>query len=119
VSKADACDGLQRDHNDPLILVEKISSEYDRLRVADSVGVMIINKDRFEKFIHCIQQIKEYGFNHIIIIGECIHGILFIDCYSRLFRLDSMCKILWFLGDYSQRMMKKSEADWVAWGCCL
>jgi hypothetical protein len=94
VSKADACNEPQEDSNDPLILVEKISNGNDRLRVANSVGISILNKYPLEEYIDSIQQIKRYGFNHIIIIGECIYGILFIDCYSRLFRWDSMCDVL-------------------------
>lgn len=88
----------------PLILVENISSEYGRLRVANSVGMRIIKKKiLLKKYICSIQQIKKYGFNHIIVIGEFIYGIL---CFAGT---------LWFLGDYSQRVKKKSEAGRAAW----
>lgn len=71
----------------PLILVEKISSEYDRCKF---LVWGLSRKILLKKYICSIQQIKKYGFNHIIVIGEFIYGIL--------------CSVgtLWFLGDYSQ-----------------
>jgi hypothetical protein len=115
VPKADECDEPREDSNYSLILVEKISNGEDRLRVANSIGISILNKYPIEDYIDSIQQVKRYGFNHIIIIGECIYGILFIDCYSRVFRWDSMCDALWFLGDYSQRLKKKSKTGRAEW----
>ena len=34
--------------------------------------------------------IKEFGFDHIIIIGEHENGLLFLDCYGRVFDWDYM-----------------------------
>jgi hypothetical protein len=48
VLKVNARDEPRRNCNDSLILVEKISNESDRLHVADSVGIMIINKHPIE-----------------------------------------------------------------------
>ncbi|GES80607.1 hypothetical protein GLOIN_2v1883854 [Rhizophagus clarus] len=48
-------------------------------------------------------------FNHIIIIGECYAGLLFLDCYGRVFEWNnSMCGILWPLGDYLNEAPKVS-----------
>jgi hypothetical protein len=87
VSKADACNEPQEDIKDPLILVEKISNGNDRLRVANSVGISILNKYPIEEYIDSIQQIKRYGFNHIIVIGECIYGIFFYRLLQSLVSL--------------------------------
>jgi hypothetical protein len=73
VSRADACDEPQGDHNDPLILVEK---DFDRLRVANSVGMKIINHPPIERYIHSIQQINPYGFYRHWGVFACFVGIL-------------------------------------------
>ena len=39
--------------------------------------------------------VAEFGFNHIIIIGELDYGMVFLDCYGRLFQWEDMCQRLW------------------------
>ncbi|RHZ65093.1 hypothetical protein Glove_319g20 [Diversispora epigaea] len=107
----------------PLIKVEKIINESDCFRVATSLDLDLHSESphgdvvRYVKEdLTCyIEEVKLYGFDHIIIIGERYCGMLFLDCYGRVFDLDTMMNILWFFGDYFERLSKKSKADRIAW----
>nr|CAG8614810.1 1015_t:CDS:2 [Entrophospora candida] len=109
--------------NNPLIVVEKIMSESDSFRVATSLHLKLQSESPQDDVIRyvkedltCyIKEIKRYGFDHIIIIGERYCGMLFLDCYGRVFDLDSMTNVLWFLGNYFEIMPNESEAGRVAW----
>lgn len=41
----------------------------------------------FTEFTDYMESVAEFGFNHIIIIGEIDYGMVFMDCYSRCQRL--------------------------------
>ncbi|PKY40682.1 hypothetical protein RhiirA4_454112 [Rhizophagus irregularis] len=62
-----------------------------------------------------VEEVQEYGFNHIILIGEREHGIIFLDCYGRLFTLDTMTGVLWPLGDNFEEAVKKPWTGELAW----
>lgn len=34
--------------------------------------------ERLDNFYECV---VEFGFDHIIVIGEIVYGMLFLDCY--------------------------------------
>ncbi|PKY44589.1 hypothetical protein RhiirA4_149943 [Rhizophagus irregularis] len=36
-------------------------------------------------------------------------GLLFMDCFGRVFDLDSMGNVLWLLGDYSKRVERVTK----------
>ncbi|PKC01776.1 hypothetical protein RhiirA5_381473 [Rhizophagus irregularis] len=57
--------------------------------------------------------IAEFGFNHIIVIGEMLYGLLFIDCYGRVFQWEDMEQVLWPVGDSLEDM--KPYKDLVIW----
>ncbi|CAG8608246.1 6098_t:CDS:2 [Diversispora eburnea] len=57
-----------------------------------------------EHFKYELEKVKHYGFDHIIVTGERPFGILFLDCYGRVFDWDDMS------------VNKKSETGRVAWG---
>lgn len=101
-----SCDNL-------LIVVEKIMSNTDCFHVADSLGIKLQSEPQENYmgiyFTFYIDEIKWFGFSHIIIIGERHCGMLFLDCYNHVFDLDSLTHVLWFLGDYSEIMLKKSK----------
>ncbi|CAB4389066.1 unnamed protein product [Rhizophagus irregularis] len=40
----------------------------------------------FTEFTDYMESVAEFGFNHIIIIGEIDYGMVFMDCYSLLFQ---------------------------------
>ena len=79
-----------------LMVVEKIKNESDARRIAKSVWYELINKESdATDYLECIQT---FGFDHIIIIGEHENGLLFLDCYGRVFDWDYMTGVLRPLG---------------------
>ncbi|RHZ86863.1 hypothetical protein Glove_43g10 [Diversispora epigaea] len=117
VSTTGGSDVLQECCNNSLMIVEMIASESDRLRVANSVGSTIFNEHPLENHVTDMLLIKEYGFNHIIIIGERPCGILFLDCYNRAFDFDSITLLLWPLGTYSEEVKNESQSN--PWGVTI
>ncbi|CAG8790249.1 40202_t:CDS:2 [Gigaspora margarita] len=84
----------------PLMIVEMITYKSDHKRVANSLNYKLQGGD-LPNCICYMEHVKEYyGFDHIIIIGELHTVILFLDCYGSVFIWESMCYILWMLGDY-------------------
>ncbi|CAB5391566.1 unnamed protein product [Rhizophagus irregularis] len=87
-----------------------------------TVNVMASMKEgKIVKFINPVykpylEDIKAYGFDHVILIGECYNGMLFLDCYGRLFEWGNMMAVLWPLGDYWSVMSKGSSTRSVIWG---
>ena len=101
----------------PFMLVKTIANKKDRKRVANYLNCKLEVLGDPSTCICYMQIIKEHGFDHIIIIGECYAGILFLDCYGRVFEWDSMCNVLWSLGDYENDATKESWNGWhVIWG---
>ncbi|CAG8490303.1 7677_t:CDS:2 [Rhizophagus irregularis] len=62
-----------------------------------------------------VNEVQEYGFNHIILIGVREHGIIFLNCYGRLFILDTMTGVLWPLGDTLDEAVTKPWTGELAW----
>ncbi|RIA94370.1 hypothetical protein C1645_760224 [Glomus cerebriforme] len=124
VSASDEIDEVHGYHNNLPIIVDTIMNS-NRCNIANLLGFKLHDKDQEdyisyikEEFIGYIEEVKEYGFNHIIIIGEPYYGMLFLDCFGRVFNLDSMTNTLFFLGDYFKRVEKKAkglETEWVPW----
>src|SRR5207248_1497871 len=65
--------------NNSIMVVEKIKNECNRRRIATSVERSILSKE--PDLTYYMEGIKEFGFNHIIIVGERDDGMLFLDCY--------------------------------------
>ncbi|PKK59723.1 hypothetical protein RhiirC2_794417 [Rhizophagus irregularis] len=95
----------------PLMIVEMIANKLDRQRVADSFNCGVSSKNPSTSTI-CMEIIKSYGFDHIILIGKCYAGIIFMDCYSRVFEWESMCGVLWFLGDCLNNKPRINRVIW-------
>ncbi|CAB4401352.1 unnamed protein product [Rhizophagus irregularis] len=97
----------------------------NRCYIANSLGYKIYDKDQEdyikyikEEFNCYIEEVMEYGFDHIIIIGQQNCGILFLDCFGRVFNLDGMSSTLVFHGDYLEgveRVTKGFELKWMRW----
>ncbi|CAB4384407.1 unnamed protein product [Rhizophagus irregularis] len=66
--------------------------------------------DKLGCYYKCV---AEFGFNHIIVIGEMLYGLLFIDCYRRVFQWEDMEQVLWPVGDSLEDM--KPYKDLVVW----
>lgn len=102
-SEDDEVLGLLNDPSNSLMLVEMIACESDICRVAYSIGFEIKTKVPLEGLVIYIEHVKQYGFDHIIVIGELYFGMLFLDCYGRLFKWDQMEYMLLPLGDYLKK----------------
>ncbi|GBC06364.1 hypothetical protein RclHR1_00680008 [Rhizophagus clarus] len=106
------------------ILIDTIMKP-NRCYIANSLGYEIYDKDQedyinyIKEELNCyIEEVMEYGFEHIIIIGEQNCGILFLDCFGRVFNLDGMSSTLVFHGDYLEgveRVTKGFELKWMRW----
>ncbi|CAG8666218.1 15898_t:CDS:2, partial [Funneliformis caledonium] len=113
-SEDDEMLGLRNDPSNSLMLVEMIACESDICRIASYIGLEIKAKAPLEDLIIYMERVKRYGFNHIIIIGELYCGMLFLDCYGRLFEWNHMEYLLLPLGDYLKKDFQLDPA--VAWG---
>ncbi|CAG8644733.1 504_t:CDS:2, partial [Paraglomus occultum] len=107
--------------NNSPIIVERIS-ESDGIRVATSLHLKLQTEDPQEntmKELQCyITEIKQFGFHHIIVIGKRYCGMLFMDCFRRVFDWDSANYALWLLGDYFEIISKDESEEYgrIAWG---
>ncbi|CAG8657399.1 8336_t:CDS:2, partial [Paraglomus brasilianum] len=105
----------------PPIVVEIVDSS-NSSRVAISLG-LDLHIETPQDAIHyvkddliCyIEEVRGYGFNHIIIVGQRYCGMLFLDCYGRVFDLDNTNNILWFGGDYFEKMTNNRGVLSVPW----
>ncbi|CAB4407254.1 unnamed protein product [Rhizophagus irregularis] len=114
VPKGEKQDESQESCNNPknpLMIVEMIANKLDRQRVADSFNCGVSSKNPSTSTI-CMKIIKSYGFDHIILIGKRYAGIIFMDCYSRVFEWESMCGVLWFLGDCLNNKPRINRVIW-------
>jgi len=97
------------------MVVETIMKS-NRCYIANSLGFKLRDEDQEdyisyinEVLIDYIEESVEYGFDHIILIGELYCGILFLDCFCRVFNLDSMSNTLYFLGDYFKEVERVTK----------
>jgi hypothetical protein len=96
VSVRNENDGLASASNNSSILVNTFA---ERSRFASFIGHEFFTDSEAEDLTDYIACVEEFGFNHIIIIGEVDFGMIFLDCYGRIFKWDDENQILWPLGD--------------------
>jgi len=112
-------------HNSSSILVEKIKNKCDRHHVASSIMLRLSSEEselteselsdselddselNDSELTQYLEGIKEFGFSHIIIVGERDYGVFFLDCYGRMFDWDSINSLLWPLGNYLKHKPKR------------
>ncbi|CAB4392247.1 unnamed protein product [Rhizophagus irregularis] len=85
--------------SDSFIVVETFVKEQDRWRMAFTFGYDLPfgsrNPKKLFELTDYIERVAEFGFNYIIVIGEVDYGMVFMDCYGRLFHWEDACQILW------------------------
>lgn len=111
--KQDEVRGCRNSSTNPLMIVDMIASESDRCRVATYINR---NLESGDPPICYMRDVKQFGFDHIIIIGKRYCGLLFLDCFGRVFDWDSMSDVLWPLGDYWNLTTKESRTSSIVWG---
>ncbi|RIA98049.1 hypothetical protein C1645_813274 [Glomus cerebriforme] len=97
-----------------LMVIEKIKNKSNARRIATLTQCDLLKEEI--GFTDYIESVKEFGFNHIIIIGERDYGMLFFDCYGRIFDWDAMSFVLWPIGEYSEIIAGKSNTSQMVWG---
>ncbi|PKK63739.1 hypothetical protein RhiirC2_716766 [Rhizophagus irregularis] len=104
------------------MVVEIMESESNRhqLAVAANQGPCEVSSltecmNAKSDYLSYFDEVKNFGFNHIILIGKREYGIIFLDCYGRLFELDMMFGVLWPLGNSLEEAKTKPWTGEVAW----
>jgi hypothetical protein len=115
MSVRDAKDEVSSISNNLSILVETFENVSDRSHFASSIGYSILTDSEAEDLFYYIACVKEYGFNHIIVIGEVEFGMIFSDCYGRIFKWDDESMMLWPRGDPKNLSNMKKGEDWIGW----
>ncbi|PKY47591.1 hypothetical protein RhiirA4_462853 [Rhizophagus irregularis] len=96
------------------MVVDTFVDEFVRRNIASSICCDLpTNSSDPEKLGYYYECVAEFGFNHIIVIGEMLYGLLFLDCYGRVFQWENMEQVLWPVGDSLEDV--KSHEDLVVW----
>jgi hypothetical protein len=105
------------EYSDTPILVDTFKNRSDRHNIVTSIcGGNPIDIDKDPKELsYYIESIAEFGFNHIIIIGEVEYGILFLDCYERIFTWSDMCQMMFPLGTLEEAPKTLIEKNRLTW----
>ncbi|GBB94629.1 hypothetical protein RclHR1_23910001 [Rhizophagus clarus] len=125
VSVSDGYDEENGYSSNSSVVIDTIT-KFNRCHIANSTGFKLYDKDQEdyisyikEKLIGYIEEVERYGFDHIIVIGELNYSLLFLDCFGRMFYLDSLTSELFLLGDCSKRMERVTKGlmtdEWVPW----
>ncbi|CAG8638575.1 3567_t:CDS:2 [Funneliformis caledonium] len=116
-------DETPRCRNNTPMVVEMFASESNRQHVADTVyprpckvsnltDCMNVKSALYEY----VNDVRDFGFDHIILIGERDFGMIFFDCYGRIFELYTMDDALWPLRNPLEETATKPWTDnEVAW----
>src|SRR5207244_826925 len=73
------------------MVVDTFASEQVRRRVALFVGYRLpIDGHEPKQLIYDMECVARFGFSHIIFIGEYEYGMLFMDCFGRVFHWEDM-----------------------------
>ena len=83
-----------------LILVDAFE---DKSRIATFIDYEVLNGD-LKELIYYVTCVAEFGFDHIIIVGEADCGMIFLDCYGRVFLWEDESLMLWPLGDSPEKV---------------
>ncbi|GBC13970.2 hypothetical protein GLOIN_2v1477433 [Rhizophagus irregularis DAOM 181602=DAOM 197198] len=101
------------------MVVYTFVDESVRRNIASSIHIRLIDSKDLEKHDDFYEPIAEFGFEHIIVIGETYNGLLFLDCYERVFKWQQMQQTLWPLGDsleeVESRLKSNKQIDRVVW----
>ena len=113
-----------RNRNSSPMAIEVIANEYERKLFASYVnhGPCEVSN------LNCIKTgsdldfyvttVQEYGFNHIILVGKRDFGIIFLDCYGRVFLWCDEYLMLFPLGNSPEEASKSKnsiEEEELAW----
>src|SRR3954447_23441284 len=103
--------------NNIRILVDTFESKSDRCNIAFSIGCEDLMDSDPKDLIFYIANVARYCFDHIIIIGEINFGMIYLDCFGRVFLWEDMSQMLYPLRDSLEGAPKYSTKgqDRLAW----
>jgi len=118
VSQVPACavqNGKTLRYNNNSILVDAFEKS-GRSRIGTFIGFEILKDSDPKELTSYITSVAKFGFNHIIIIGEIYSGIVFLDCYSRVFVWEDEGQMVFPLGNSPEEASKRSiRGDKLGW----
>ncbi|CAG8532488.1 5729_t:CDS:2 [Paraglomus brasilianum] len=107
ISISDNGGGKYKDgENTDITLGEELDAFKDNSRIATLVDYEVLDSDPKELIYH-IRCVANFGFDHIIIIGETEYGMIFLDCYDRVFLWENESQMLWPLGNSPEEASKR------------
>ncbi|KAF0388439.1 hypothetical protein F8M41_011044 [Gigaspora margarita] len=102
--------------NNTLMVVDMFEDESSRRHLASSIGCELpVDSDDPKELTYYMANVAQFGFDHIIIIGEIENGMIFLDCYGRVFQWEEECQMLWPLGNSLEEAMSNDEKNQVPW----
>lgn len=99
--------------NNSLILVDTFEKSV-RSQIATFMSCEALTNTDPKELAYYIANVAELGFDHIIYIGEAEYGMLFLDCYSRVFLWEDSCQMVYPLGDSPEEVPKHPIED-IGW----
>jgi hypothetical protein len=96
------------------MIVDTFVDESVRRNLASSISYDLPTNSADPEKLGCYYRcVAKFGFNHIIVIGGLSCGLLFIDCYGRVFQWEDMEQVLWPVGNSLEDMIPYE--DLVIW----
>ncbi|PKC75654.1 hypothetical protein RhiirA1_498681 [Rhizophagus irregularis] len=115
VSVGDEIDETHGRCRGPLMIVDMIPKS-DRNHIATSLGLELQDGDQNDDIGYMKKKFLSVILKKLVIKDLTISlssgnatGLLFMDCFGRVFDLDSMGNVLWLLGDYSKRVERVTK----------
>ncbi|CAG8451029.1 hypothetical protein GLOIN_2v1618240 [Rhizophagus irregularis DAOM 181602=DAOM 197198] len=115
VSVGDEIDETHGRCRGPLMIVDMIPKS-DRNHIATSLGLELQDGDQNDDIGYMKKKFLSVILKKLVIMDLTISlssgnatGLLFMDCFGRVFDLDSMGNVLWLLGDYSKRVERVTK----------
>ncbi|RGB22004.1 hypothetical protein C1646_776842 [Rhizophagus diaphanus] len=96
------------------MIVDTFVDESVHRNLASSISYDLPTNSTDPEKLGCYYRcVTKFGFNHIIVIGGLSCGLLFIDCYKRVFQWEDMEQVLWPVGNSLEDMIPYE--DLVIW----
>ncbi|CAG8691769.1 4696_t:CDS:2 [Funneliformis caledonium] len=96
----------KKDHQ-LLKVIQPFDTFEEKSRIATLINYKVLDSDPKE-IVYYITCVAEFGFDHIIIIGETDYGMIFLDCYGRVFLWDDESQMIWPFGNSPEKASKRS-----------
>jgi hypothetical protein len=103
-------EGSERNESEGLgcsmsMVFDTFVDEFVRCNIAASIYITLINSKDLEKLDDFYEFIAEFGFEHINVTGYTYNGLIFLNCYGRVFMQETQ-QALWPLGNSLEEVVK-------------